>query len=453
MEHEISNNIKLLSQRISSELDRIAKEPKSDTNNSDSLVYIGNWQDAIPRSIWVDNELDSKEVRSWGVIRTQAVHGSAVMLSINKLLRETLDYSNATVSRITYVLRLTRWISLCSQMRTERGQFMGNIYAIHDAPLSIFDSIYLDKDYLNFVQQQISHKNKKISKLAESIWQLLDTSVKHDYGFIQNSPSEVIMHSIRLLGGHSEQNSHVYNLNVDENDHVYILNAVENDHVYNLNLDEKIKDINEKQSLEEINEDLEVSDNCHVHNLNMASICSSSSFNKNLNKKTTTTKNFKEIYENESSELVYPKEFNVAERRLAGMYLKNFQQELKQSFLDETAAQIINRRKTNKPIRNPIGYLAWLCNEYGKGNLYLTSFFINHQESGNREKATELSVEKKKQELTRAAKDRAAITAEKHTVNTEAEEIPFTDEEKKQHKDKRWGNLSRSVSGAQRPPE
>jgi len=155
---------------------------------------------------------------------------------------------------------------------------MGNIYAIHDAPLSIFDSIYLDKDYLNFVQQQISHKNKKISKLAESIWQLLDTSVKHDYGFIQNSPSEVIMHSIRLLGGHSEQNSHVYNLNVDENDHVYILNAVENDHVYNLNLDEKIKDINEKQSLEEINEDLEVSDNCHVHNLNMASICSSSSF-------------------------------------------------------------------------------------------------------------------------------------------------------------------------------
>ncbi|MBT3812442.1 MAG: hypothetical protein HOF98_06465, partial [Gammaproteobacteria bacterium] len=238
-----------------------------------------------------------------------------------------------------------------------------------------------------------------------------------------------------------------------ENDHVYILNAVENDHVYNLNLDEKIKDINEKQSLEEINEDLEVSDNCHVHNLNMASICSSSSFNKNLNKKTTTTKNFKEIYENESSELVYPKEFNVAERRLAGMYLKNFQQELKQSFLDETAAQIINRRKTNKPIRNPIGYLAWLCNEYGKGNLYLTSFFINHQESRNREKATELSVEKKKQELTRAAKDRAAITAEKHTVNTEAEEIPFTDEEKKQHKDKRWGNLSRSVSGAQRPPE
>jgi len=236
MENEISDNIKILSNRIASELERLSSEPRGDTSSVDSLVYIGNWQDAIPRSIWVDKELDAREVRSWGIIRTQAIHSSAVMLSLNRLLTETLDYSNATVSRIIYVLRLTRWISLCSQLRTQKGQFKGNIYAIHDAPVSISDSIYLDKDYLTFVQQQISHKNKKISKLAESIWQDLNNAVKDDYDFLQNGPSGFVMESMHILSGHSEKselNSHVYNLNMDVNSHVYKLNVVENIHVHN----------------------------------------------------------------------------------------------------------------------------------------------------------------------------------------------------------------------------
>ncbi|SHN92789.1 hypothetical protein BHECKSOX_1428 [Bathymodiolus heckerae thiotrophic gill symbiont] len=244
MENEISDNIKILSNRISSELERLSSEPRGNTSSVDSLVYIGNWQDAIPRSIWVDKELDSREVRSWGIIRTQAIHSSAVMLSLNRLLTETLDYSNAAVSSINYVLRLTGRISLCSQLRTQGGQFKGNIYAIHDAPVSISDSIYLDKDYLTFVQQQISHKNKKISKLAESIWQGLANSVKNDANFLQADSSELISQSIRGLSvgqaEGSELNRHVYILNMDENSHVYILNAVENSHVQNLNMADKI---------------------------------------------------------------------------------------------------------------------------------------------------------------------------------------------------------------------
>ena len=93
-----------------------------------------------------------------------------------------------------------------------------------------------------------------------------------------------------------------------------------------------------------------------------------------FNKKTTTT-NSEGIYKNEveknNCELIFPQEFNKNEIKLAQMYLKSFEPELRQSFLDETAAQIINRRKTHNAIRNPVGYLSWLCNEYGKGNLYL----------------------------------------------------------------------------------
>jgi len=439
MENEISDNVKILSNRISSELERLSSEPQADANYIDSLVYIGNWQDAIPRSIWVDKELDSREVRSWGIIRTQAIHSSAVMLSLNKLLMGKLDYSNATVSKIIYVLRLTRWISLCSQLRTQSGKFKGNIYAIHDTPLSIADSIYLDKEYLTFVQQQISHKNKKISKLAESIWQGLANSVKNDANFLQADSSELISQSIRGLSvgqaEGSELNRHVYILNMDENSHVYILNAVENSHVQNLNMVDK-------NMLTDTNQTL----NNHVQNLNAATTCSSS---KDIFNKKTTTTNSEGIYENgiekKHCELIYPQEFNKNEIKLAQMYLKNIGAELKQSFLDETAAQIINRRKTHKAIRNPVGYLSWLCNEYGKGNLYLTSLYLKHQEQRNREEVTERAVEKKKQELTQVAKNGGSVPVNVSNGDSEPKWIPFTDEEKKQSKNKRWGKLPASI--------
>ena len=127
------------------------------------------------------------------------------------------------------------------------------------------------------------------------------------------------------------------------------------------------------------------------------------------------------------------------------MYLKSFEQKLAQSFLDETAAQIINRKKTHKAIRNPVGYLSWLCNEYGKGNLYLTSLYLKHQELRVREEVTERAVEKKKQELIQAAKNKVSAPVNESNGGAGPEEIPFTDEEKKQSKKKRWGKLPASV--------
>ena len=62
----ISNDIKILSDRIGTEVNRFSKDTLDDKNQTDSLVYIGNWQDAIPRSIWVDVSLSAMDVKSWG---------------------------------------------------------------------------------------------------------------------------------------------------------------------------------------------------------------------------------------------------------------------------------------------------------------------------------------------------------------------------------------------------
>ena len=63
----ISDTIRILSGRIEKEINRLSFDALNDKKQTDSLVFIGNWQDAIPRSIWVDALLSAIDVRCWGV--------------------------------------------------------------------------------------------------------------------------------------------------------------------------------------------------------------------------------------------------------------------------------------------------------------------------------------------------------------------------------------------------
>ena len=430
----ISDNIKLLSERIETEVNKLSHDKSADGSQTDSLIYIGNWQDAIPRSIWIDTSLSDSDVRSWGIIRTQAISGSAVMLSLNKLLAETLGYSNATISRILYVLRLTRWISLCSKIRTGSGQFRGNIYAIHDSPVLLNDAIYLDSQYIDFVKQQTTHNNKSIRTLAQTIWQVISESVYQETLFSSTSPVTETNNSVEQLTHPSKKNvkqgiiNHVYNLNVDENSHVQKLNVDTKHHVYNLNVDDEKYNNEENQQ-----------DSIHVYNLNVDAICSSSSSSSFTNtqekeiKKTPTT-NSEGISFSERKKfqvqknLIYPKSFNASEKKLACMYLEKIEIEHQQSFLDETAAQIKLRNKTNKPVRNPIGYLAWLCNQHGEGNTFLTSAYLKHQELRERKQKNEQSLKRQQEAMTRASLEGKDIknidTPEKDERNKNTEKPP-----------------------------
>ncbi len=77
------------------------------------------------------------------------------------------------------------------------------------------------------------------------------------------------------------------------------------------------------------------------------------------------------------------------------LYLKKIDSELRQPFLDETAAQIEAKQKTRKPIKNPIAYLCWLSNEHRNGNTLLTSLGIRYRDNRIRQANTERQFEKK----------------------------------------------------------
>lgn len=406
-ESNISDTIRILSGRIETEINRLSLDTLSDNKQTDSLVFIGNWQDAIPRSIWVDALLSAIDVRCWGVIRTQAVSGSAVMLSLNNLLKDTLGYSNATVSRVIFILRLSRWISLCSTLRTETGKFRGNVYAVHDKPVSLEDAIYLDRNYIEFVKRQTSHSNNAIKTLAQSIWQFISQVVEQENSFQTPLLNQGIYEGLNQLVNKQESVAkinnhaiHVYNLNVDENSHVQKLNVATKHQVQFLNMAEQKTESIENQQY-----------SIQVQNLNVDSLCSSRCSSSSLNKKEinnrTPTTNSAGIYiqaeQTIKQNLIYPKVFNANENKLAEMYLQKIDPDLQQNFLDETAAIIKQRSKTSNPIRNSIGYLAWLCNEHGKGNTYLTSAYMKHQEQRERKQTREIKIKQQQQEITAAS--------------------------------------------------
>ena len=65
-------------------------------------------------------------------------------------------------ARLT-LLRLTRWLSLVRRRRDPKtGRILGNLYVLHDEPLSPFEAMQLDADYLGLVSQALTHAAKAV---------------------------------------------------------------------------------------------------------------------------------------------------------------------------------------------------------------------------------------------------------------------------------------------------
>jgi hypothetical protein len=57
----------------------------------------------------------------------------------------------------------------------------------------------------------------------------------------------------------------------------------------------------------------------------------------------------------------------------------------RQDLLDELAAQIQAKRNTDKPIRNALGYLHWMCERLSEGHRPMTSCGIKYRQLRERE--------------------------------------------------------------------
>lgn len=137
---------------------------------ADGFLYSGNRHESVPRRLFIDRRLTPLERNAWQVFRLQLNDDGVTAFPTYDQLRPylasmpcTAQASHETVARALTLLRLTRWLSLVRRRRDPKtGRIQGNLYVLHDEPLSPFEAMQLDADYLGLVSQALTHAAKAV---------------------------------------------------------------------------------------------------------------------------------------------------------------------------------------------------------------------------------------------------------------------------------------------------
>ena len=145
-----------------------ATSPASATG--DGFLFSGNRHESVPRRLFLDRRLTPLERNAWQVFRMMLNEDGVTAFPTYEQLRPWLasmpcagQASHETVARALTLLRLTRWLSLVRRRRDPKtGRILGNLYVLHDEPLTPFEAMQLDPDYLQLVSQALSHSAKAV---------------------------------------------------------------------------------------------------------------------------------------------------------------------------------------------------------------------------------------------------------------------------------------------------
>ena len=137
---------------------------------SDGFLYSGNRHESVPRALFLDRRLTPLERNAWQVLRLQLQSDGVTAFPTYDQLRPYLasmpcaaQASHETVARSLTLLRLTRWLSLVRRRRDPKtGRILSNLYMLHDEPLTPFEAMQLDPDYLGLVGQALTHAAKAV---------------------------------------------------------------------------------------------------------------------------------------------------------------------------------------------------------------------------------------------------------------------------------------------------
>lgn len=152
--------------RIERGLQSRAAEPSS----GDAYLFSGNPHESVPRALFLDRRLTPLERNAWQVFRLQlnkdGITAFPTYVELQPYLASlpgSARASSETVARALTVLRLTRWLSLVRRRRDAKtGRLQGNLYVLHDEPLTPFEALQLDADYLSLVGSALTHASKAI---------------------------------------------------------------------------------------------------------------------------------------------------------------------------------------------------------------------------------------------------------------------------------------------------
>lgn len=148
--------------------------PRGAAPASDGFLYSGNRHESVPRALLLDRRLTPLERNAWQVFRLLLNDDGVTAFPTYDQLRPYLastpcaeQASHETVARALTLLRLTRWLSLVRRRRDRTtGRLQGNLYVLHDEPLSPYEAMQLDPEYLGLVSHALDHASKAIQRVG-----------------------------------------------------------------------------------------------------------------------------------------------------------------------------------------------------------------------------------------------------------------------------------------------
>ena len=148
--------------------------PAAPTSSGDGILFSGNHHDTVPRALLTDPRLTPLERNTWQVFRLLLNEDRVTAFPTYEQLRPYLtsmpcagQASDETIARALILLRLTRWLTLARHRRHPiSGRIEGNLYVLHDEPLTPYESIQLDPRYLELVSQSLTHASKAIQRVG-----------------------------------------------------------------------------------------------------------------------------------------------------------------------------------------------------------------------------------------------------------------------------------------------
>lgn len=144
------------------------------TDNNAGLFYFGNAHETVPIRLLQDRYLTVRAKYTWQMIRYHAKAFTGNLFPSYEKLQDLLSdklylqekVSRKIVSQTLLLLRLTRWLTLCDTKRDKQGRILGNIYIIHDEPMSITDVIHFDTHYFELLSEATKHNDKVVKSVA-----------------------------------------------------------------------------------------------------------------------------------------------------------------------------------------------------------------------------------------------------------------------------------------------
>jgi hypothetical protein len=139
-------------------------------NAKDGILFSGNRHDSVPRRLYLDRRLTPLERNAWALVRfllrEDGVSAMPTYEDLRPYLATTpcaMRASEETVARALAILRLTRWLSLVRHRRDRvTGRFEGSLYVLHDEPLTPYEALQLDPNYLELVGRALTHASKAV---------------------------------------------------------------------------------------------------------------------------------------------------------------------------------------------------------------------------------------------------------------------------------------------------